>query len=231
MNSITDFFFKAATAGKHTQSLLLFVLKLLLCHFVSLYLASLLSSASRLHFPFPFSLLLCSLSSPGLASPCLYLCKILKLRNLKHMCNSSSAMCHPYCRKSTAVFFLFIYFTSFSFNIFPSVYNNPFISSTALMALILFHNTTLTILKYIYICFLPRCHCVELLSIFIFLGHLSHHPGYFFSSVFLVQEWVTATDLLISLDRLNTFGDEFFKDAKVMRSYFYAISDFSVGGR
>ncbi|KAM6984916.1 laminin subunit gamma-3 [Aplochiton taeniatus] len=45
------------------------------------------------------------------------------------------------------------------------------------------------------------------------------------------KEWVTATDLLISLDRLNTFGDEFFKDTKVLRSYFYAISDFSVGGR
>uniref|UniRef100_A0AAV2IRG7 Laminin subunit gamma-3-like n=1 Tax=Knipowitschia caucasica TaxID=637954 RepID=A0AAV2IRG7_KNICA len=44
-------------------------------------------------------------------------------------------------------------------------------------------------------------------------------------------DWVTATDLLISLDRLNTFGDEFFKDAKVLRSYYYAISDFSVGGR
>uniref|UniRef100_UPI000D319754 laminin subunit gamma-3-like n=1 Tax=Maylandia zebra TaxID=106582 RepID=UPI000D319754 len=47
----------------------------------------------------------------------------------------------------------------------------------------------------------------------------------------ILEEWVTATDLLISLDRLNTFGDEFFKDAKVLRSYFYAISDFSVGGR
>ncbi|KAJ8339181.1 hypothetical protein SKAU_G00359670 [Synaphobranchus kaupii] len=47
----------------------------------------------------------------------------------------------------------------------------------------------------------------------------------------VLQEWVTATDLLISLDRLNTFGDEFFKDAKVLRSYYYAISDFSVGGR
>lgn len=45
------------------------------------------------------------------------------------------------------------------------------------------------------------------------------------------QEWVTASDLIISLDRINTFGDEFFKDAKVLRSYFYAISDFSVGGR
>lgn len=42
---------------------------------------------------------------------------------------------------------------------------------------------------------------------------------------------MTATDLLVSLDRLNTFGDEVFKDAKVLRSYFYAISDFSVGGR
>lgn len=54
---------------------------------------------------------------------------------------------------------------------------------------------------------------------------------FFFPTFFLFQEWVTATDLLISLDRLNTFGDEFFKDAKVLRSYFYAISDFSVGGR
>ncbi|MBN3303592.1 LAMC3 protein, partial [Amia calva] len=47
----------------------------------------------------------------------------------------------------------------------------------------------------------------------------------------LLQEWVTATDLLISLNRLNTFGDEFFKDPQVLRSYYYAISDFSVGGR
>lgn len=54
---------------------------------------------------------------------------------------------------------------------------------------------------------------------------------FFLPPHFVFQEWVTATDLLISLDRLNTFGDEFFKDAKVLRSYFYAISDFSVGGR
>lgn len=60
-------------------------------------------------------------------------------------------------------------------------------------------------------------------------------PTVFFLSFvftfFFLQEWVTATDLLISLDRLNTFGDEFFKDPKVLRSYFYAVSDFSVGGR
>uniref|UniRef100_UPI0037E9A314 laminin subunit gamma-3 n=1 Tax=Semicossyphus pulcher TaxID=241346 RepID=UPI0037E9A314 len=55
--------------------------------------------------------------------------------------------------------------------------------------------------------------------------------AYNFDQSLMLQEWVTATDLLISLDRLNTFGDEFFKDAKVLRSYFYAISDFSVGGR
>ncbi|XP_035996258.1 laminin subunit gamma-3 [Fundulus heteroclitus] len=55
--------------------------------------------------------------------------------------------------------------------------------------------------------------------------------AYNFDQSLALQEWVTATDLLISLDRLNTFGDEFFKDPKVLRSYFYAISDFSVGGR
>ncbi|NXD14714.1 LAMC3 protein, partial [Nothocercus nigrocapillus] len=46
-----------------------------------------------------------------------------------------------------------------------------------------------------------------------------------------LQDWVTVTDLLISLNRLNTFGDDIFKDPKVLQSYYYAISDFSVGGR
>ncbi|XP_016112626.1 laminin subunit gamma-1-like [Sinocyclocheilus grahami] len=54
--------------------------------------------------------------------------------------------------------------------------------------------------------------------------------AYNFDQSPVLQDWVTATDILISLDRLNTFGDEFFKDPKVLRSYFYAISDFSVGG-
>lgn len=45
------------------------------------------------------------------------------------------------------------------------------------------------------------------------------------------QEWVTSTELLISLDRLNTFGDDIFKDPKVLQSYYYAVSDLSVGGR
>ncbi|XP_049593242.1 laminin subunit gamma-3 [Syngnathus scovelli] len=61
---------------------------------------------------------------------------------------------------------------------------------------------------------------------------LEGRPGaYNFDQSLVLQEWVTATDLLISLDRLNTFGDEVFKDAKVLRSYFYAVSDFSMGGR
>uniref|UniRef100_A0A8C1PDS6 Laminin, gamma 3 n=1 Tax=Cyprinus carpio TaxID=7962 RepID=A0A8C1PDS6_CYPCA len=55
--------------------------------------------------------------------------------------------------------------------------------------------------------------------------------AYNFDQSPVLQDWVTATDILISLDRLNTFGDEFFKDPKVLRSYFYAVSDFSVGGR
>ncbi|KAJ8286885.1 hypothetical protein GJAV_G00044500 [Gymnothorax javanicus] len=55
--------------------------------------------------------------------------------------------------------------------------------------------------------------------------------AYNFDQSPVLQDWVTATDLLISLDRLNTFGDEFFKDANVLRSYYYAISDFTVGAR
>ncbi|XP_051893430.1 LOW QUALITY PROTEIN: laminin subunit gamma-3-like [Pristis pectinata] len=55
--------------------------------------------------------------------------------------------------------------------------------------------------------------------------------AYSFDTSPMLQEWVTATDLLISLNRLNTFGDDLFKDPQVLRSYYYAISDLSVGGR
>uniref|UniRef100_T1IVA6 Laminin subunit gamma-1 n=1 Tax=Strigamia maritima TaxID=126957 RepID=T1IVA6_STRMM len=47
----------------------------------------------------------------------------------------------------------------------------------------------------------------------------------------VLQEWVTATDIRITLDRLNMFGDEVFGDPKVLKSYFYAVSDLAVGGR
>ena len=46
-----------------------------------------------------------------------------------------------------------------------------------------------------------------------------------------LQSWVSATDIRISLKRLNTFGDEIFGDFKVLQSYYYAITDFTVGGR
>lgn len=36
---------------------------------------------------------------------------------------------------------------------------------------------------------------------------------------------------MITLDRLNTFGDEVFGDPQVWRSYFYAIADIAVGAR
>ncbi|XP_055378436.1 laminin subunit gamma-1 [Condylostylus longicornis] len=52
-----------------------------------------------------------------------------------------------------------------------------------------------------------------------------------FENSLTLQNWVTATDIKITLDRLNTFGDEVFFDAQVLKSYFYAISDIAVGAR
>lgn len=45
------------------------------------------------------------------------------------------------------------------------------------------------------------------------------------------QKFVTATDIRIVLLRHNTFGDEIFQDSQVLKTYYYAISDLSVGGR
>ena len=42
---------------------------------------------------------------------------------------------------------------------------------------------------------------------------------------------MTATDIKIVLTRMNTFGDEVFGDPKVLKSYFYAVSDLAVGAR
>ncbi|MEJ1270171.1 laminin gamma 1 [Cricetulus griseus] len=55
--------------------------------------------------------------------------------------------------------------------------------------------------------------------------------AYNFDNSPVLQEWVTATDIRVTLNRLNTFGDEVFNDPKVLKSYYYAISDFAVGGR
>ncbi|KAJ8915786.1 hypothetical protein NQ315_004598 [Exocentrus adspersus] len=63
-------------------------------------------------------------------------------------------------------------------------------------------------------------------------GTLEGRPSaYNFDSSPELQEWVTATEILITLDRLNTFGDEVFGDFQVLRSYFYAIADIAVGAR
>ncbi|KAH0945533.1 hypothetical protein HN011_010340 [Eciton burchellii] len=55
--------------------------------------------------------------------------------------------------------------------------------------------------------------------------------AYYFETNPELQEWVQATDLRITLDRLNTFGDEVFGDAQVLKSYYYAIADVAVGAR
>lgn len=38
-----------------------------------------------------------------------------------------------------------------------------------------------------------------------------------------LREWVTATDIRITLDKLNTFGDELWAEPIVLKSYFYAV--------
>ena len=60
---------------------------------------------------------------------------------------------------------------------------------------------------------------------------LDFRPGKFdFDNSPALQDWVTVTALRFNLDRVNTFGDEVFGDPKVLRSYYFAISDINVGG-
>lgn len=63
-------------------------------------------------------------------------------------------------------------------------------------------------------------------------GTLEDRPSaYNFENSVELNEWVTATDIRITLNRLNTFGDEVFNDPLVLKSYYYAISGIAVGGR
>nr|CAB3263374.1 laminin subunit gamma-1-like [Phallusia mammillata] len=55
--------------------------------------------------------------------------------------------------------------------------------------------------------------------------------AYNFDRSGVLQDWVKAVAIRITLDRINTFGDEVFRDPKVLKSYYYAISDLSIGGR
>lgn len=53
--------------------------------------------------------------------------------------------------------------------------------------------------------------------------------AYDFDNSPVLQDWVTATDIQVVFNRLNTYGDE--DDQQARESYYYALSDFAVGGR
>lgn len=46
-----------------------------------------------------------------------------------------------------------------------------------------------------------------------------------------LKDWVTASEVKIVLNRMNTYGDEMFGFPVVLQSYYYAISDIAIGGR
>jgi len=54
--------------------------------------------------------------------------------------------------------------------------------------------------------------------------------AYDFDNSPILQDWVTATDVMVVYNRLNTYGDEH-DDESARESYYYALSDFAVGGR
>ncbi|BFZ17796.1 hypothetical protein BsWGS_20835 [Bradybaena similaris] len=47
----------------------------------------------------------------------------------------------------------------------------------------------------------------------------------------VLQDWVTATDIKVVFNKLNTLGDEAKDDDGAKKSYYYSLSDFAVGGR
>lgn len=55
--------------------------------------------------------------------------------------------------------------------------------------------------------------------------------AYDFENNAILQDWVTATDIMIVFNRLNTYNDENADDDGVRESYYYAMSDLAVGGR
>ncbi|XP_062592280.1 netrin-1-like isoform X2 [Saccostrea cucullata] len=55
--------------------------------------------------------------------------------------------------------------------------------------------------------------------------------AYDFENNAILQDWVTATDIMIVFNRLNTYNDENEDDDGVRESYYYAMSDLAVGGR
>lgn len=47
----------------------------------------------------------------------------------------------------------------------------------------------------------------------------------------ILQDWVTATDIMVVFNKLNTYGEGSVTDEIARDSYYYALSDFAVGGR
>ena len=55
--------------------------------------------------------------------------------------------------------------------------------------------------------------------------------AYDFENSPVLQDWVTATDIKVVFNRLNIYGDEKMDKDQAKESYYYALSDFAVGGR
>ncbi|XP_050391300.1 netrin-1 isoform X3 [Patella vulgata] len=55
--------------------------------------------------------------------------------------------------------------------------------------------------------------------------------AYAFDNSPVLQDWVTATDIKVVFNKLNTYGDEEKDEEGARESYYYALSDFAVGGR
>lgn len=47
----------------------------------------------------------------------------------------------------------------------------------------------------------------------------------------VLQDWVTATDIMVVFNKLNTYGDEAKDEDGARESYYYALMDFAVGAR
>lgn len=55
--------------------------------------------------------------------------------------------------------------------------------------------------------------------------------AYDFDNSPILQDWITATDIMVVFNKLNTYGGEGHQDEGSRESYYYALSDFAVGGR
>ena len=55
--------------------------------------------------------------------------------------------------------------------------------------------------------------------------------AYDFDNSPVLQDWVTATDIRVTFDRLHAYDDSRFSGVNAKEGYYYALSDFAVGGR